>query len=365
MARNLGPRALGVATLALVGCAAVLGLDPGSALPDTVDADTDSGGVDASVEDHATPTHGDGSTIPTSCPAGQHLCGATCVPSDDPQYGCGAAACAPCDVPHATAGCGGTPAACAPAKCNAGWADCNALPADGCETDLSNPKTCGTCTKTCGAPLPLCDGTGCVATCVPPKVDCGGSCANTTSDPNHCGTSCTTCTPAHALPACTSGTCDRGTCDVGYADCDGNRVNGCETSLAGDKTCGSCTNDCTAPTPGHTVGLCANGTSCVAAACASGWQDCDGNLANGCECQGAGCCSTPDGGTTDSGLLDGGCLGPGAACNPASSQCCGNCAPGSALPLGLNAMCCSTKGQFCAAAADCCNSAACVGSVCQ
>ncbi len=334
MTRALAPLVVSLAVAAALvgGCAAVLGLDAGSA------ADDAGGGIDAS-----TPNDGDGKPdglgaqgdgaigLPT-CGADQHLCGAACAPKSDPQFGCGASSCAPCKLAHATAACGA--GACAVATCNMGWADCNKVAGDGCEADLSAPATCGSCTTPCTTP-PLCDTTGCVTTCPSPKTICNGSCANTTNDPNHCGLACTACAPAHAPPACTASVCDRGACDVGYADCNLDRADGCETSLASDTSCGSCTTNCRTPSAGHTVGLCGAGPACVPTACESGWEDCDGNLANGCTCFGAACCGGGDAGTPppDGGCSTVGCIPPTGACMVGQSTCCcpATCNPPSAV----------------------------------
>lgn len=54
---------------------------------------------------------------------------------------------------------------------------------------------------------------------------------NTQTDPNHCGSCTTVCggnPPRHVLPACRAGVCS-GVCASGWWDCDGDRANGCES----------------------------------------------------------------------------------------------------------------------------------------
>jgi hypothetical protein len=59
---------------------------------------------------------------------------------------------------------------------------------------------------------------------------CGGSCVDTTSDEDHCGDCFIPCSnPPNASGVCTGGSCGF-TCDTGYNNCDGDPVNGCETS---------------------------------------------------------------------------------------------------------------------------------------
>lgn len=102
----------------------------------------------------------------------------------------------------------------------------------------------------------------------------------------------------YAEPVCNNGVCDYVRCTslwglVIAADCDGNRQNGCEVSLVSVDSCGtSCSNvrNC------EQVVDNANGVQCniVGApprcdytSCWAGYNDCDGNRANGCERYGA------------------------------------------------------------------------------
>ena len=83
-----------------------------------------------------------------TCTAPNHLCAGTCV-ADSPTA-CGAA-CTVCPVPA------GAVATCAAGvcgfTCSAGFGDCDANAANGCEANLtSDPAHCGTCAKACPAP---------------------------------------------------------------------------------------------------------------------------------------------------------------------------------------------------------------------
>lgn len=69
-------------------------------------------------------------------------------------------------------------------------------------------------------------------------------------------------------------------CQTGYANCDGNPANGCEAILTEDEAnCGACGTTCQAY--GNATGVCMSGSCGVA--CPVGRYDCDGNLSNGCE----------------------------------------------------------------------------------
>ena len=61
--------------------------------------------------------------------------------------------------------------------------------------------------------------------------------------------------PANSQPACHGSTCGF-TCDNGYANCDGDKANGCEAELDRSANCGSCGHDC-------------EGAACSSGACAA------------------------------------------------------------------------------------------------
>jgi hypothetical protein len=158
---------------------------------------------------------------------------------------------------------------------------------------------------------------------------CGHRCVDPDSDPENCGGCAMVCNRLHTVMACSGGSCSSD-CEPGWAHCDG-ELQGCETNLAqaGLKTCnGACidastcctADDCTFP-PGPAAcfapacssaggqclyptipgsALCGSlcclpshaqcGSDC-SLSCATGWVDCDGTPASGCECQGDGCCN--------------------------------------------------------------------------
>src|SRR5689334_19176282 len=72
-----------------------------------------------------TPPESDG-----TCLAGRKLCTGACATLEDPGYGCGAPACAPCAIPGATATCHA--GACAIGSCATGQGDCDGTAGNGC-----------------------------------------------------------------------------------------------------------------------------------------------------------------------------------------------------------------------------------------
>jgi hypothetical protein len=221
-----------------------------------------------------------------ACASGYHPCGDACVPNDDVAT-CGSA-CAPCPVPsNAVATCDGT--ACG-FTCLTGFADCDANPANGCEANLTSTSTCGASCTVCPVPAnaaPTCNGTACGFTCLAGFADCDANPANgceaNLASPSTCGPSCTVCpSRPNAAPTCDGTTCGFA-CLTGFADCDANPANGCEANLASPTSCGSCALDCTA-LPGVTAAVgCQMGTCNLTGACAPGRADCGGGASDGCE----------------------------------------------------------------------------------
>jgi hypothetical protein len=137
--------------------------------------------------------------------------------------------------------------------CEAGTADCNGEPSDGCEIDTtSDPSHCGGCDEVCGIvpdASPSCVDSTCVPSCFSGSGDCNGEyddgcevLLNTITDCGDCGIACPAGGP-NAAPVCTPNGCAIA-CDAGFDDCDSGAA-GCETPVDDDPSnCGSCGFDC-------------------------------------------------------------------------------------------------------------------------
>ncbi|HEX2676375.1 MAG TPA: hypothetical protein VHM19_07035, partial [Polyangiales bacterium] len=201
---------------------------------------------------------------------------------------CGACG-APCTIPHAVTSC--STGTCTFVRCQDGWADCANGMADGCEQDLNDPATCGSCSNDCSLAggMPYCSGGHCSGTnCAAGTADCdnaGGTCEVTlASDAQHCGSCANVCAfdgnagPPHASSLmCASGSCQP-VCDAGYGDCNGNYADGCETSLRTLTDCGACGVGCAIA---NAAATCSTGT-CEVNNCSADLGNCDSNAAD-CE----------------------------------------------------------------------------------
>ncbi len=233
------------------------------------------------------------------CTAGH--CAVTCSPGYgdcdmNPANGCetdlrsSVAACGTCGhactvPPNATATCATSTCG---FVCNTGYADCNGLPADGCEVDVANdPANCGMCGSPCSTnhDSPVCTAGVCTVTCAAGYGDCNtnpadGCEVNLETDVLDCGACHHGCSFPSAGAVCSLGVCARSECAAGRGDCDGIPSNGCETDITTSAAnCGACGNACSLP---HAVPACVS-SACVIASCAPGWADCNHNPADGCE----------------------------------------------------------------------------------
>ena len=265
----------------------------------------------------------------TSCPTGQSECGGVCSTLDNDPAHCGACdvscgagercasgrcvtscpssqtACSGACVTTATdvANCGGCGAACgtranASAACASGacrytcaptFGDCNGMAADGCETNTNTSVThCGGCGMGCAAPAnatATCAAGACGFVCNANFADCNGVASDgcevdLLANPSNCGR-CGVACPArgNAAPTCASGMCSFA-CNTGFADCDGAPANGCEVTLATAVShCGMCGNAC--PVRANSTPVCA--ASACGVSCTSGYGDCNSMAADGCE----------------------------------------------------------------------------------
>jgi hypothetical protein len=188
-----------------------------------------------------------------------------------------------CENAHGSASC--TSGTCAIA-CAAGYADCDGNAANGCETITStDPMHCGSCSGVCQAGSQICSGGSCLAsTCPAGKAECDGDTSvgcetDLTSSLSNCSFCGNVCMAANGTPQCVNSACGVAGCNGGYADCDALPSNGCEVTLANNVAhCGDCTVACS---NAH------GSTSCAAGACApvcsTNYGNCDGDTTNGCE----------------------------------------------------------------------------------
>ncbi len=360
---------------------------------DVTDADDASDASDAAdVTDAA-----DASDVPDDepCPPGQTRCGAECVDLATTTTSCGR-----CDnrcvAPNATSAC--SAGACT-FTCNAGFADCDMNPSNGCETDLSSPSSCGSCATRCASMngTATCTGGACGITCSAGFGDCDGNPANgcetnTTTDSANCGGCGRACSNTNGTPSCAAGTCAI-TCSAGFGNCDANVTNGCETNTTNNvSNCGACGTRCaTGQTCARGVcttlcadtmcsgacvdlmtsvtncGACgttcttANGTprcagaTCGIASCNTGFANCDSTVGNGCEANirtdtnNCGACGNRCNFPNATATCAGGVCALG-TCNTGFGNCDGNAANGCETDLRTDVGNCGTCSNRCAPA---------------
>jgi Domain of unknown function (DUF5050) len=172
--------------------------------------------------------------------------------------------------------------------CPTGFGDCDGDDTNGCETPVDTLENCGGCDNVCGDvdnANASCDNQVCTFVCTGAYDDCDGDEANgcetdVTSDPANCGSCGDTCpSGGHGIPTCSNAACGID-CATSWEDCDGQLSNGCEIDLSSDPSnCGSCNSAC--PTRPHATPTC-DGSQC-GFACDNGWADCNGNASDGCE----------------------------------------------------------------------------------
>ena len=269
-----------------------------------------------------------------------------------------------CFVINGTPGCSN--GACTVSSCNAGYANCDNIAANGCETyTAADVNNCGTCGNVCYIPngTPGCSSGGCtVASCNAGYNDCDrnvsdGCEVNINADPNNCGSCGAVCNLSNAIAGCGNGACTIISCNTGFANCDNNAINGCETNISSNFTnCGSCGNVCY--TPNATAG-CAGG-SCYIQYCSAGFANCDNVTSNGCEanietspenCGSCGSvCYAPNATSTCTG---GACYI--ASCSAGYANCDGQFADGCEVNIENSHSNCGSCGFVCQVAQTCVN----------
>jgi hypothetical protein len=95
---------------------------------------------------------------------------------------------------------------------------------------------------------------------MPGQATCVGRCTSIATDLSNCGACGRVCTVANGTPACVAGSCTVVACNTGFGDCDGNPATGCETPLTSTAAhCGRCGTACNASAPLCSAGTCSTG----------------------------------------------------------------------------------------------------------
>ncbi len=320
---------------------------------------------------HATAACAAGSCAVGACAAGFADCdpaAAGCETDLSSVASCGACGQACASGPHATPTCGGGTCG---ITCDPGFGDCDGVATNGCEVDLTaDGGHCGTCATACGHATTCQSGACSTAVCLSGFADCNGLASDgcetaPATDSGNCGSCGNACSFANAAPQCVAGACGFVVCDPGFADCDGQRSNGCEIALGTSATnCGGCGVVCAYA---HGTGVCGN-SACALGACDAGWADCDGNAANGCEASLAtdlghcGTCATACGGAANATATCGAgtC---GYRCDATHADCDGDASNGCEVDTSTSAGNCGACGAACTLGRTCAASA-CTATTC-
>ncbi len=163
---------------------------------------------------------------------------------------------------------------------------------DGCETNLNtSTEHCGTGCCSMNHITPKCSGGVCNGTCQANYGDCDSDkrtngCETDLRNTNsHCGTCDTDCNgDVTKSGVCSSKVCNLTACAAGLLNCNRNPSDGCEVNSATDVTnCGACANDCGTSVLHVVTVSCDAGECSYTGGCAAGFADCDGDKSNGCE----------------------------------------------------------------------------------
>jgi hypothetical protein len=179
---------------------------------------------------------------------------------------------------------------CVSTVCETHYGDCDPEE-EGCERLLNTLTDCGECGAICETPnaRPTCKTGEClVDKCDLDFADCDDNpadCETALDSLEHCGACDTNCALDNASTLCGGElgdrVCEFDECDGTFEDCDSNLANGCERDLdSDDRNCGACGNDCLARANIEQA-------SCVAGQCVldceGDFLDCDEDETNGCE----------------------------------------------------------------------------------
>jgi len=136
-------------------------------------------------------------------------------------------------------------------QCLYGYANCDGVLDNGCESILGTNEHCAACGDECDPDRPCNEGdNGFECGCPPGKIFCGeAGCIDPESDDENCGACGNACDPGvienNAYQGCLGGVCKTKCVDPQrWGNCDGIASNGCETPLGSDENCMVCGNAC-------------------------------------------------------------------------------------------------------------------------
>lgn len=179
---------------------------------------------------------------------------------------------------------------------------------------------------------------------------CDGLCVPESSAAHGCDpASCTPCAVASGAAICVGTRCAIGDCSTGRDDCNGDVADGCETEIDSDaRNCGACGVSCDLR---GTTTACVSG-ACVVTACLGGFEDCDGTPTNGCErdlmtdLDNCGACAMPCHlSRATSTCVNGAC--EVAACDVDRGDCNGEAQDGCEVDLATSELHCGACGAAC------------------
>lgn len=180
-------------------------------------------------------------------------CGQSCVRTESDPLHCGGCGIACSTAPNAVSTCAGGRCA---LTCSSGFADCDENMDNGCETPTDgNVANCGGCGIVCPVPAngsATCTDGVCGIRCDPGYADCNGMASDgcetsLLTDAEHCGTCGNRCVASGTITAvaCDAGACEILACVAPHGDCDGVYANGCEIDTDANRDhCGGCGDAC-------------------------------------------------------------------------------------------------------------------------
>jgi hypothetical protein len=207
------------------------------------------------------------------CGQGLTACGNACVDEQTDPAHCGSCGNA-CDAPVSGATTG-VPKCAGGGSCDVACntttpLDCAVTFGHACVNPQTDPQYCNGCSTHCPGGK-TCQGGACVAACGPKLTSCSGSCVDLDSDPNHCGTCTTACgaitsycnarSCVQALTGCGSLT----SCSVGGG------LAACADTMTDPTHCGNCTTVCGADQ------ICSGGSCTSYIFASAGWECGNGN----------------------------------------------------------------------------------------